>query len=99
MKKTIIAAALSLFSIAAVVAQPGKLKDENRQIQKGVISGRITRSELNQLKAEEARLRADIYRYKRDGRLSAWERSDLAMKEKALSRNIYLQTHDRQVRY
>jgi Spy/CpxP family protein refolding chaperone len=95
MKKMIIAAALFISTAAVATAQPGTLKDENHRIQKGVYTGKITRSELNRLKAEEAQLRSAIYRYKKDGRLSPWERKDLAIKERQLNENIYRQTHDR----
>ncbi len=99
MKKTIIAAAFFLFSTVAVIAQPGRPKNDNRRIEQGVRSGSITRSEFDRLKAEEARLKADIYRYKKDRYLSNWERRDLAFKEKQLSENIYRQKHDYQVRH
>ena len=99
MKKTFIAAALVLFSTAATIAQPGKLKNDNHRIQQGVRTGSISKSEFYKLKEEEARLQADIYRYKKDRYLSNRERRDLAFKEKQLSENIYHQKHDYQVRH
>ncbi len=92
------------FSMMAMSAnaQSGNrsLKDENRRIRQGVVSGQLTAAETARLKAEEARLKAEALRYKtNDGKIGPRERADLRRDEKRLDRKIYIQKHDAQRRH
>jgi len=95
--------AIAIFSIITltVTAQNNRsLRDENRRIRHGVISGELTASETARLKIQESRLRAEAYRYKNnDGRISFQERADLRRDNRRLSRNIFRQKHDSQIRF
>ena len=104
MKNLMITAAFLVASVSALVAQPRgnnnkSYRDDNKKIQQGVRSGKLTKQEVAQLQAEENRLRATIYRYKRDGYLSRREREHLAQLERQLDMNIWKQKNDRDVRY
>ena len=91
------------FSIIAISAsaQCGKrtLRDENRRIRQGAVSGQLTGRETARLKMQEAKLRNEAIRYKtNDGKIGPLERADLRKDEKRLDRNIYRQKHDGQRR-
>ncbi|MEI7472386.1 MAG: hypothetical protein WCJ85_09015 [Chitinophagaceae bacterium] len=76
------------------------LKDENRRIRQGVVSGQLTAAETARLKAAEARLKAEALRYKtNDGKIGPRERADLRRDEKRLDRKICQQKHDTQRRH
>lgn len=101
--KTIAAIAmLSVASYAAsaqsTAARPAStLPNDNKRIHQGVKSGQLTATERARLKAQEANIRQERKDYRVDG-VSAAERKDLRMDKKRLSRNIYRQKHDGQVR-
>lgn len=94
--------ALLALSFTIATAQPcnKRLKDENRRIRTGVQNGNITRAEAERLKLEEAKLKADVLRYKtNNGNIGPVERQRLAAEEHRLDRNIFRQAHDRQRRH
>jgi hypothetical protein len=103
MKLSRIISAVAFFSIItlSVTAQNNhSLRDENRRIRNGRIRGELTASETARLKIQESRLRAEAYRYKHnDGRISFQERADLRRDNRRLSRNIFHQKHDTQIRF
>lgn len=102
MKTKFLFAAIISIAFLSVNAQSGKrsLQDENRRIRQGVKSGQLTATEAARLKTQEARLKREAIRYKRnDGVISPVERADLKRDNKKLNRNIYRQKHDRQRRH
>lgn len=97
----IASAILCIISVSAS-AQNGNrsLRDENRRIKGGVVSGQLTAAEAARLKAQEASIRREAIRYKtNDGRIGPRERADLRRDQKRLDRNICRQKHDRQRRH
>lgn len=102
MKTAILFAAIISIATLSASAQSGNrsLKDENRRIRQGVKSGQLTAAETARLKMQEARLKREAIRYKRnDGVISPIERADLRRDNKRLNRNICRQKHDRQIRH
>lgn len=67
------------------------------RIQVGIRNGALTQAEATQLRAQFATLNRLEQQYRRGG-LSLRERQDLDRRFNALSRRIYTQKHDRQVR-
>ncbi|MEJ7610488.1 MAG: hypothetical protein WKF88_04845 [Ferruginibacter sp.] len=98
-------ATLALLTVAsyastaqAVSARPvSTLSNDNKRIHQGVKSGEITAAERARLKAQEAKIRQERKAYRGDG-ISKTERKDLRKDKKRLSKNIYRQKHDGQVR-
>jgi hypothetical protein len=103
MKSSRIITAIAFFSIislSAAAQNNHSLRDENRRIKQGVISGQLTGPEVARLKIQESQLRAEALRYKcNDGRIGPRERADLRRDNRRLSRNIFHQKHDRQRRF
>lgn len=103
MKSSRIITVIAFFSIItlSVSAQNNQsLRDENRRIRQGVVSGQLTAPEVTRLKIQESRLRTEALRYKyNDGRIGPRERADLRRDNRRLSRNIFRQKHDRQTRF
>lgn len=91
---------LGILSINASAQNNRSLRDENRRIHQGVVSGQLTALEAARLNAQKAQLRREAIRYKRnDGRIGACERADLRRDNRRLSKNIFRQKHDRQRRF
>jgi hypothetical protein len=103
MKSSRIITVIAFFSIItlSVSAQNNQsLRDENRRIRQGVVSGQLTASEVTRLKIQESRLKIEALRYKcNDGRIGPRERADLRRDNRRLNRNIFRQKHDRQTRF
>jgi hypothetical protein len=71
---------------------------QHARIADGVASGQLTARETARLNAEQRAIAAEERFYKRDGRLTAWERADLQRDLDRASRDIYRQKHDAQTR-
>lgn len=71
---------------------------QQKQIQRGVRSGALTRSEARRLWDEQERIARLERRYKADGHLSLAERRDLERDLNRAGRRIYNQANDRQAR-
>ena len=103
--RTVVIAILMVATVAtlAVGADAGSInRREHRQIERiaqGVQSGALTARETARLLAEQARIRAEEYRYRHSGDgLNRWERRDLQVDLNRASRDIYHQKHDAQHR-
>jgi len=69
---------------------------QRARIAHNVRTGELTCREAARLSAEQARIRREEFRYRHnDGRLSAWERAELAREQNQASRHIFNQSHDR----
>jgi hypothetical protein len=71
---------------------------QQHRIHEGVRSGELTKEEKDKLEAEEKALRTEEHAYKADGRLTAAERKDLHQDANQVSRDIYQEKHDSDVR-
>jgi hypothetical protein len=90
----------SIITISATAQDNHSLLDESKRIRQGVVSGQLTGPEAARLKIDEARLRTEAIRYKtNDGRICRAELADLRRGNRRLSRNIFIQKHDRQRRF
>jgi len=81
---------------------PGVNARQHRQherIAQGVRSGELTRSEAQQLRAEQRAIRAKERLYKSDGVLTAAERRDLQHDQNVANRHISQEKHDGDWRY
>jgi hypothetical protein len=74
------------------------IKNDRQRIRQGVKSGELTKVEAARLKAQTARVNQERKEYKSDGVVTPEERKDLRQDKKKLSRKIYKQKHDGQVR-
>ena len=72
---------------------------QHARIVQGIASGELTAREARRLGAEQRGIAAEERFYKRDGRLSAWERADLHHDLNVASRDIYREKHDAQFRW
>jgi hypothetical protein len=82
----------------STVAKPvSSLKKDRQRINQGVRSGELTKVEAARLRAQKQDLQQEKKDYKLDG-ISAEERKDLRQDKKTLSKKIYRQKHDAQVR-
>jgi len=100
-----LAAALAATVSAAAPAQAQRYQSINQRqqnqfnrIEQGVRSGALTRAEAGRLRAQFRDLARLEDRYRANG-LSAGERAELNRRFDGLSRRIYVQKRDRQVRY
>jgi hypothetical protein len=97
---------VAVLGLAGVVgagrADAGVNEREARQrtrIAHNVRTGELTPREAARLRAEQAGIRREEYRYRHnDGRLSPWERADLARDQDRANRHIFQQSHDGQDR-
>ena len=99
--RTIIAALIGSLALAGAASAGVNQRERNqvRRIRQGVHSGELTGRESRRLIAQQARLRAEEFRYRHnDGHLSARERADLRRDLNRSSRRIYRQKHDAQDR-
>jgi hypothetical protein len=74
------------------------IKNDRQRIRQGVKSGELTKVEAARLKAQTAKVNQERKEYKSDGVVTTEERKDLRQDKKKLSRRIYKQKHDGQVR-
>lgn len=97
-----VAFALAAGSAYAGTCDPSVNHRQARQharISQGIAYGQLTARETARLAAEQRAIRAEERWYKRDRRLTAWERADLQRDLNFASRDIYRQRHDAQTRY
>ena len=71
---------------------------QQQRIKQGVKSGQLNREEAKQLRHEEKAVRQEERAYKSDGTLSKEERKDLHQDLNNLSKDIYQEKHDGEVR-
>jgi hypothetical protein len=93
---TLLAGLLPIASSAETINQ--REHREQVRIRQGIRSGELTRAEARRLEAEQARIRANERRSRRDG-LDAKERRRLQNQLHRASRDIRRQKHDRQDRH
>lgn len=108
MKKllTLAVASLALASASSFAAphhprDPGVNARQHRQgerIRQGVHSGQLTGQETRSLMQERKSIRQEERNYKSDGTLSRSERKDLHQDLNGLSKDIYNEKHDGEVR-
>jgi hypothetical protein len=89
---TICATILPVTGTAATIN--GREHNQQIRIRQGVKSGELTRQETKRLEAEEARIRANEARARRDGTLTPAERERLQKELDKASHDIYQQKHD-----
>jgi hypothetical protein len=68
--------------------------NQDRRIQHGIESGRLTPREAGRLEAQQARIEHREARMKADGHLTAAERRQLTRLQDRASRNIYHKKHN-----
>ena len=99
--------AIALFSIVSYTTSAqttttakhvSTIKNDRQRIRQGVQSGELTRAEAARLKAQTVKVSKERKDYKADGVVTTEERKDLRQDKKKLSRKIYKQKHDGQVR-
>ncbi len=94
-----LAGALALAAPPVQASVNGREHRQKERIRQGVRSGELTKREAARLTAEQARIRAEERRYRRnDGHLGPCERADLQRDLNRASRDIYRQKHDGQKR-
>jgi len=89
------------FSVTSVSWAGPIVKREKRQqkrIAQGVESGQLTPRETAKLERGEARIDRERQRMLSDGNLTAREKAKLTHDQNVMSRRIYRQKHDNQVR-
>jgi hypothetical protein len=103
--KTILAIAIFSTTSYAASAQTtttkpvSTIKNDRQRIRQGVKSGELTKAEAARLKVQTAKVNQERKDYKADGVVTTEERKDLRQDKKKLSRRIYKQKHDGQVRH
>lgn len=99
--RTILSIALfSIIGLSATAQNNLSLRDENRRINQGIVSGELTPREAGRLKFQEAHLRREAIRFKmNDGKIGPVERRKLERDNRRLNRHIYRQKHDCQKRF
>lgn len=68
--------------------------DQERRIQQGLYSGRLTPGEFRRLENQQARIRATEAQMRADGRLTRGEKTQLAQMQERASRDIYRYKHN-----
>lgn len=100
--------AIAVFSTASYAASAqttttakpvSTIKNDRQRIRQGVKSGELTKAEATRLKVQTAKVNQERKDYKADGVVTTEERKDLRQDKKKLSRRIYKQKHDGQVRH
>ena len=71
---------------------------QQQRIKQGVRSGQLTREETKGLRRQEKSVRQEERAFKSDGQLSKGERKDLHQDLNNLSKEIYQEKHDGEVR-
>ena len=71
---------------------------QDQRIKQGVKSGQLTKEEVQQLKTERKSIRQEEKAYRSDGRLNKEERKDLQQDLNQMSKDIYKEKHDGDVR-
>lgn len=73
-------------------------RHEDQRIKQGVKSGQLTKEEVKQLKQERHEVRQEEKAYRSDGHLNKDERKDLHQDLNQMSKDIYKEKHDGEVR-
>jgi hypothetical protein len=84
-------------AMAASTDDPGIQKREavqQKRIEKGVESGKLTPKEAGRLETREAKIKQDEERMKSDGKLTKKERAKLTKEQNKASRKIYKKKHN-----
>ena len=102
--KKIIAGALIFASMVLGAAQAdaqSRYHSNNAQqkIQRGVVHGKLTRTEARNLRLQQARIVQMKRMAMADGYISPKEKIMIAKAERRANRTIYIQKHDRQNRF
>lgn len=71
---------------------------QQQRIQQGAKSGQLTKREVRQLEAREAKIQADKVNAKADGKVTPAERAKLTKEQNRASRAIYQKKHNAQTR-
>jgi hypothetical protein len=100
--KTAIAVAVgSLFAGAAFAQSNFSIEQRDRaedaRIERGIESGQLTRNEAYRLEGERAQIERLERRARADGVVTQQERAQITRAQDRLGRDIYRETHDRQV--
>jgi hypothetical protein len=112
MKKLMSIALVSLLAVSAQafadrehprhrVRDPGvnqRQYNQQHRINQGVRSGQLTGQETHQLRQEEKQVRQEERTYKSDGRMTKDERKNLHQDLNQISKDIYTEKHDGEVR-
>jgi hypothetical protein len=106
MKKIVIATVLGLLSVTTTAQAYDRTSGidrreaaQERQIQRGVRSGEITRGEYRRLETEQARIRQMERNAARDGHIDRREAARIRSAQDAAQRHIYQESHDSQRRW
>jgi hypothetical protein len=73
-------------------------RNQQERIDQGVRSGQLTDREANRLEAQHQKINRDIKAAKADGEMTPGERAKIEREQNRLSKRIYKQKHDAQVR-
>jgi hypothetical protein len=93
------AAALGAAPASSAAPVDGRERAQQVRLRQGLRSGALTGREYVRLEAQEARIRAEEFRYRHnDGVLGPRERADLQRDLRVESRRIERQKHDAQLR-
>jgi hypothetical protein len=68
--------------------------DQERRIQQGLYSGRLTPGEFRRLENQQAHIRATEAQMRADGRLTRGEKAQLAQMQERANQNIYRAKHN-----
>jgi len=68
--------------------------DQERRIQQGLYSGRLTPEEFRRLENQQARIRSTEAQMRADGRLTRGEKTQLAQMQERANQNIYRAKHN-----
>ncbi len=71
---------------------------QDQRMKQGIRSGQLTREEAQQLKQERRAIRQEERAYRSDGSLNKAERKDLQQDLNQMSKDIYNEKHDGEVR-
>ena len=100
--KAAVAIALGAVFSTAVVAQGGAFERRdavnNERIEQGIRTGQLTPREAARLRQRQARIERLEERARRDGVITERERVRIEVAQNDLSRAIFREKHDRQVR-
>lgn len=106
MKSAIAMTLIALLAAPAFAEQPQHIRKnvnarerhQDQRMKQGAQSGQLTREEMQQLKQERRTIRQEEKAYRSDGRLNKEERKDLQQDLNQMSKDIYQEKHDGDVR-
>ncbi len=98
----LLVAALAITSVANAQTRTPVINHrqhtQERRINQGVRSGRLTRNEAGHLRNDERRIRAEKRTAMAEGRMGPRERRHIRRQENRVSRRIYRDKHNARVR-